>query len=206
MSTATARQPLVEARESASSRPIGDDGFEIEALQHREALKGFALRLVRGNVAAAEYLVQDSMIRAFRSWHRFKHGTNCRAWLMKIVRKTFIQEYRREVWRRTRLGAAALRLRANMTAAAACRDNPEVSFLSRLRQQEIVDAIDDLPLHHREVVAMSDLQGLSYSEIAEVVGVPPVTVKSRLLRGRQALQERLSGFAVERGQSRVAVA
>ncbi|MBI4420321.1 MAG: sigma-70 family RNA polymerase sigma factor [Gemmatimonadetes bacterium] len=170
--------------------------FEREALPHLDTVYRVALRLT-GDVARAEDLVQDTMLKAFRSWHQYQSGTNVRAWLLTILRNTFINDYRRERHRGQTV---------DLSEAEAFSLFPEVQeqdpagrFFDQILDDEVLRAMDELPEEFREAVVLSDLEGLPYQEIAEITGVPVGTVKSRLFRARRALQRRLYEYAVEMG-------
>lgn len=170
--------------------------FEREALPHLDTLYRVGLRLA-GDPARAEDLVQDTMLKALRSWHQYREGTNARAWLLTILRHTFINQYRREKTRGPQVDVSEVE---SYTVFEDAQDvDPEGSFFSRIVDETVLAAIDALPDDFREAVVLSDLEQLSYAEIAEVTGVPVGTVKSRLYRGRQALQKALYDYAVEMG-------
>lgn len=169
------------------------------ALVHLEALYHTALRLTR-NRAEAEDVVQETYLRALRSFHRFNPGTNCRAWLFTILRNAFLNRVRRagrEVLdtEMTTLDTAP----ESATAPRPHRDNPEEEFLQTVVHGDVDRALRALPVPYREAVVLADLEGLSYKEIAEVVGCPIGTVMSRLSRGRGLLRQTLSRLAHEHG-------
>ncbi|MFQ5691220.1 MAG: sigma-70 family RNA polymerase sigma factor [Gemmatimonadota bacterium] len=171
--------------------------FEREALPHLDVLHGFALRLVSGDEARAEDLVQEAMLRAYRAWHTFEPGTNCKAWLMTIVHNTMVNYYRSWKRRPTEVDVNAV---AERTVFEDVRGvDPEGEFFDRIVDKEVLRAIDRLPLKHREAVVLRDVQGLTYAEMVQVLGVPEGTVKSRLFRARQTLQRELYDFAREMG-------
>jgi RNA polymerase sigma-70 factor (ECF subfamily) len=170
--------------------------FEAEALPHLDTVYRVALRLA-GNEAQAEDLVQETMLKAFRSWHQYKPGTNVRAWLLTILRHSFINEYRKARRRSTEVDVHRVE---GFTVFRDVQDSdPEGQFFDRLVDDEVMQAIDRLPDEFRETLVLSDVEGLSYVEIAEVTEVPVGTVKSRLFRARQALQRQLYDYAVEMG-------
>lgn len=171
--------------------------FETEALVHLDALYGLALRLTGGDAARSEDLVQDSLLKAYRSWSDFTLGTNCRAWLMTILRNTFINEFRSRQRRPTPVEFDEVADRSVFEAVEST--DPEGDFFERLIDAEVIAAVDALPDEFRVPVVLSDLEGLSYQEIAEVLDIPVGTVKSRLFRARRRLQGRLYEYAVEMG-------
>ncbi|MDH3496637.1 MAG: sigma-70 family RNA polymerase sigma factor [Gemmatimonadota bacterium] len=172
------------------------EGFEQEALAHLDTVYRVALRLA-GNESDAEDLVQETMLKAFRAWHQYQPGTNARAWLLTILRHTFINQYRS---RRRRPETVDVSDVERYTVFREVQDvDPEGTFFDRLVDDEVLHAIDALPEEFRDTLVLSDLEGLSYAQIAEVTGVPVGTVKSRLFRGRQLLQRQLYDYAVEMG-------
>jgi len=175
--------------------------FEGLALDHLDALYSAALRLTR-NERDAEDLVQDTFLRAFRFFEKFERGTNIKAWLFKILTNTFINLYRRKVKERTVVeGAANQGGNERMVAREAVEGapNPEDTLFDRLLSDDVLRAIDRLPIEFRLVVILADLQEFSYKEIAEVLDCPVGTVMSRLFRGRKQLKEMLLGYAIESG-------
>lgn len=173
--------------------------FEQEALPHLDAVYRVALRLA-GNETQAEDLTQETMLKAFRAWHQFRPGTNVRAWLLTILRNTFINEYRKA--RRTAPEVDVHAVEPFTVFEDVQETDPEGRFFDQIVDDEILKAIDKLPEEFREALVLSDLEGLSYAEIAEVAGVPVGTVKSRIFRARQALQRQLYAYAVEMGYIR----
>lgn len=188
--------------------PVGDEprlakeGFAEEALPWLDAVYRFSLRLTRGDRDEAEDLTQETFLRAHRSWHRYERGTNVRSWLFTICRNTHLHEINRARSRRER-PAADLDARVEALSAAAAFEraspSPERAFFDSLIADDVVAAIDELPDGFREVLVLSDLGDLEYSEISTVLDIPIGTVKSRLFRGRRILQERLREYAVRSG-------
>ena len=179
--------------------------FETEALPHLDAVYRFALRLA-GSPAEAEDLVQETFLRAWRAWEQYTPGTRAKSWLFTICRNAYLRERERDT-RRDELVAEAARSEAESEVAGSelpvfagrADYDPEGDYFRGLVDQRILEAIDGLPTDFREAVVLSDLQGLGYQEIADVLDVPLGTVKSRLFRGRKLLQERLYDVARESG-------
>ncbi len=169
--------------------------FEREALVHLDALYSFALKLARAR-DDAEDLVSDTMLRAIERWEQYHLGTNIRAWLFTILYHVFVSRKRRidarEVHQPEDTEGWAL-------FEAVAEADPEGRFYDSFLDDEITRAIRALPEEYRAAVVLSDLQGLRYAEIAEALGVPEGTVKSRLFRGRRILQKKLAGYAVDMG-------
>jgi RNA polymerase sigma-70 factor (ECF subfamily) len=171
--------------------------FEREALPHLDALFGLALRLTGGDEARSEDLVQDAILKAYRSWDRFETGTNCRAWLMTILRNTFINEFRRLKSRPTSVEFDEIAERP--PADTLFEADPEGRIFERIIDDEVISAIEELPDDFRIPIVLSDIEGLAYQEIADLLEIPVGTVKSRLFRARKRLQVRLYEYAVEMG-------
>lgn len=179
------------------------ESFREEALPHMDAVYRFALRLA-GGPSAAEDLVQETYYRAWRSWEQYTKGTNCKSWLFTICRNHFLRRRRRsrrhdEILAERAPDDPESLSRENPVFAASKDEDPEGDFFRGIVDDEILAAIDDLPEAYRSAVVLSDLEGLSYEEVAESMDVPLGTVKSRLYRGRRMLQERLRDYAVSTG-------
>jgi RNA polymerase sigma-70 factor (ECF subfamily) len=170
--------------------------FETEALPFLDAVYRVALRLA-GDEAQADDLVQETMLKAYRSWHQYKSGTNVRAWLLTILRHTFINEYRKT--KRAGPTVDISEIEGYHVFHEVQDVDPEGSFFKQIVDDEVLRAIDSLPDEFRETLVLSDVEQLTYAEIAEVTGVPVGTVKSRLFRARQALQQKLYDYALEMG-------
>ena len=171
--------------------------FEREALPHLDALYGLALRLTGGDEARSEDLVQDAVLKAWRSWDRFETGTNCRAWLMTILRNTFINEFRRDKSRPNPVEYEEVAERP--PGDSLFEADPEGQIFERIIDAEVINAIQALPDDFRVPVVLADIEGLAYQEIADLLEIPVGTVKSRLFRARKRLQEDLYAYAVEMG-------
>src|SRR5512132_1994868 len=175
--------------------------FEGLVLAHLDPLYSAALRLTK-NERDAEDLVQDTFLRAYRFFDKFERGTNIKAWLFKILTNTFINRYRRRVKERTVVEGSereTVHERFISREATEYAANPEQYFFDRLLSDDILGAIDALPLDFRLVVILADLQEFSYKEIAEILGCPVGTVMSRLYRGRKLLQKMLKRYASDSG-------
>lgn len=169
--------------------------FEREALVHLDAMYSFALKLARSR-DDAEDLVSDTILRAFDRWEQYQLGTNVRAWLFTILYHTFVSRKRRIEAREVQLPEEA----DGWSAFEAVGDaDPEGRFYDSFIDEEVMREIDKLPEDYRTAVVLSDIHGLRYAEIAEILGIPEGTVKSRLFRGRRILQKRLVDYAVEMG-------
>ena len=172
--------------------------FEEVALIHLDVLYRGALRLT-ANRAQAEDLVQDALVRAFRGFDRFRTGTNCRAWLFKIMRNVFLNRLRGE--RETPREDEFFEQRSldRLGDAHGMSATPEEEFLQTVVHGDVDRALRDLPRHFRDAVVLCDVEGFTYKEIAEILDCPMGTVMSRLSRGRRLLRAALAGCARERG-------
>jgi len=175
--------------------------FADLALPHLDALYGGALRFTK-SPAAAEDLVQETMLRAYSNWHQFDPTTNCRAWLFRILSNSFINGWRRKTKEREVLegehtGTHGDRFYCRESSGAWA--HPEHAYFDRNLSPTVVDALAELKPDFRRVVELSDLQGLSYREIADTLEIPIGTVMSRLFRARQTLKAKLEDHARQFG-------
>ena len=176
-------------------------GFEREVLRHMDALYNTALRLTRSEASAGD-LVQDTYVKALRFWDSYEQGTNAKAWIFKVMMNLFYTEYGRKVHERE-----VMELRPfepNETAAGIGVDIPELNdpegfLIDHIFDDVMKKAIEELPADFRTVLILSDLEDMTYREIADVLSIPPGTVMSRLSRARKIMKDRLLGLAIERG-------
>lgn len=172
--------------------------FDSEALAQLDALYSFALKLTRAR-EDAEDLVSDTMLRAFQRWEQYRLGTNIRAWLFTILYHAFVS-------RKRRIDAREVQPLEDEEGREVFEPvgeaDPEGAFYDSFLDEQIVAAIQRLPEEYRSAVVMNDLHGLKYAEIAQVLGVPEGTIKSRLFRGRRLLQAQLRDYAEEMGYIR----
>jgi len=167
---------------------------------HLDSLYATGLRMTR-DPRDAEDLVQDTMLTAFRFFHRFEPGTNCKAWLFKILTNTFINKYRK----RTREREVRDLVEKDETPSLMSEDvaeksrDPELAILSALVSDDVKRALDGVPYDYRLAVVLCDLEEFTYKEIADIMDCPVGTVMSRLHRGRRLLQKSLREYAIEQG-------
>ncbi len=165
------------------------------------SLYSTAVRLT-GNRTDAEDLVQETYLRAYRSYESFTTGTNLRAWLFRILTNTHINRYRARTRRpdETELDDIEdLYLYRRLHNSASYGQSAEDQLMELFSEGEVVDAVEGLPEAYRMAVLLADVEGFSYKEIAEILDIPVGTVMSRLHRGRKALQKELYEFAEARG-------
>jgi len=178
-------------------------GFQAQAMQYAPQLYSAALRMTR-NPADAEDLVQETFLKAYRSFGTFEEGSNLRAWLYRILTNTYINMYRARQRRPQETDLADLedlylyRRLGSIEAALASR-SAEDQLFDVFTDDEVKQALEDLPENFRLPVLLADVEDFSYKEIAEMLDIPIGTVMSRLHRGRKAMQRALVDFARERG-------
>ncbi|MFZ1491076.1 MAG: sigma-70 family RNA polymerase sigma factor [Ilumatobacteraceae bacterium] len=177
--------------------------FQAEAMQYAPQLYSAALRMTR-NSADAEDLVQETFLKAYRSFHTFAEGSNLRAWLYRILTNTFINTYRSKQRRPDESDIADIedlylyrRLPA-MESAIASR-SAEDQLFDLFTDGEVKGALEALPENFRLPVLLADVEGFSYKEIAEMLDIPIGTVMSRLHRGRKAMQKSLFDYGRAKG-------
>lgn len=186
---------------TASSARSETDPFMVEMLGHLDTLYGVAARMTKGG-AEAEDLVQDTVVKAMRARDQFQAGTNLKAWLLRILTNTFINKYRRGGLERDLFdGPDADPLADGWIGSSTMRGmrDPESAALTPLLEAEVTRALDALPPEFRLAVVLSDIEELSYKEIADAMGCPIGTVMSRLHRGRKLLQKSLHDQAAAMG-------
>jgi RNA polymerase sigma-70 factor (ECF subfamily) len=168
-----------------------------------DAVYRFALRLSQGRESDADDLVQETFYRAYRSWHTYERGTECRSWLFTICRNQFLKSQGRRSYQQevpaSQMDADVESLAATAVFSAVQNADPEKDFFDSFVDEDVMAAIDRLPDPFREAVVLSDLEGMAYPQVSEVLGVPIGTVKSRIFRGRRLLQEALYEYALEMG-------
>lgn len=162
-----------------------DSEFETAALPHMNDLYRTAVHLVRDRTAAQD-LVQEAYLQAWKAFHRFEAGTNCRAWMFKILINE-VRHHRRR-WFNTKTVAEG-----EQWFEETLRFEPPVP--QHIQDEDVLEALDSIAEDFREVVLLADVQEFSYKEIAEVTRVPLGTVMSRLSRGRKLLRQKLAGYA-----------
>lgn len=175
--------------------------FERLSQPHLQEIYSGALRLTQ-NPTDAEDLSQDVFLKAYSSFHQFRPGTNFRAWLFKILMNTYINQYRRRSRQPSTVSWEDLSRDAERQAvedAQQLLEDPEAIFFAKVADPEVTAALDELLPEFREVVLLYDVNGFSYREIGQMLGIPLGTVRSRLFRGRQLLMRSLRDYARSRG-------
>ena len=179
---------------------LDSEQFESECLIHTNSLYNMA-RYLTLDESEADDLLQDTLLRGFQFFHKFKAHTNCKAWLYKIMKNLFINHYRKKkrqlatVPYESDLDGNAESLSSNSQDF----NNPENFVMNEMLSSEVVCALNLLPEDYKSAVILADLEYLSYNEMAEILGCPIGTVRSRLFRGRKLLKQMLEDFAVNEG-------
>jgi RNA polymerase sigma-70 factor (ECF subfamily) len=169
--------------------------FEVEFMPQIDALFTFAFHLTL-NEEDANDLVQETYLKAFRFIEKYHEGTNAKAWLFKILKNAFINQYRRKSKRPTRVDYEEI---VNYHDE---EDSQYSSYLDlredmfqHMMGDEVTDAINSLPVDFRVVILLCDIEGFTYEEIAKIIDIPIGTVRSRLHRARNMLKEKLKEYA-----------
>ncbi|GFZ84133.1 ECF RNA polymerase sigma factor SigR [Nesterenkonia alkaliphila] len=200
-SASTLSEETDVAQETEAARRIR---FERDALQYVDQLYSAAMRMTR-NPQDAEDLVQEAYTKAYSAFHQYKPGTNLKAWLYRILTNTYINIYRKkqrqpqqantdtvEDWQ---MAQAAEHTSTGLRSA-------EAEALDHLPDNDVKEALQQIPEGFRLAVYFSDVEGFAYKEIAEILNIPIGTVMSRLHRGRKLLRGLLADYARERGFNR----
>ena len=179
------------------------ENFTHDAMQHAPQLFSTAMRMTR-NRSDAEDLVQETFIKAWRSFATYQQGTNLRAWLFRIMTNTYINKYNAQQRKpaETELDDVEelfLYKRLGSVDQSQLSQSAEDQMLSLFTDDEVKKALEELPDQFRIPVLMSDVEGFSYKEIAEILEIPLGTVMSRLHRGRKSMQKMLYEYAKGRG-------
>ena len=199
-------EPIETATPSSTDSPVRQELtdeqrralFESEVLPQVDRLFSAALRYTRDR-SDAEDLVQESLVKAFRSLHQYRPGTNLKAWLYRILHTTYISMYRKAQRRPQESLQEEIDDFSFYDEVARSGASPEREVLAALTADEVKQALADLPETFRLAVYLADVEGFAYKEIAEIMDTPVGTVMSRLHRGRKALQKALATYARDRG-------
>jgi len=168
-----------------------NENFEKVVLPHLSYLYRVAFSLVRKNKEDSEDLVQETIIKAYKSFHQLSHNEKSRTWLSSILYNTFKNRYRKEKGNPVTLQS----IEGSIEEGIAFQDDPENKILQEGMYQGLLKALLELPEEYKTVVIFSDMQDLSYKQISDILGIPIGTVRSRLSRGRQLLRVKLYQYA-----------
>ncbi|MBN1918078.1 MAG: sigma-70 family RNA polymerase sigma factor [Verrucomicrobia bacterium] len=185
-----------------------DTGFNTEAVVHMDILRNAAVRLT-GNTADAEDLLQETLLKAYRAFDTYRPGTNCKAWLFRILRNNFYNAYRKRTRRPTHVSFE------QVEGIVPARQRPPIPFPSgvsaypaviEFMDDEIRDAINKVGHVFQTTLLLCDVHGLTYREAAEVMSCSIGTVRSRLSRARSAMRKHLENTDAAKRMERLASA
>ena len=182
---------------------MATEQFSREALPQLEALRNFAFKLCRDEHYTND-LVQETMLKACRSFHMYEEGTNCRAWLFQICKNSYINDYRRKQYETvpmdfTEDNSASGEDHVRRTRKISLGDNSVVEAQEAMVGDEVAIALEALPSDYQTALILSDIEGLTYEEIAEFSQTPIGTIRSRIHRGRKMLAAKLEEYARQQG-------
>jgi RNA polymerase sigma-70 factor (ECF subfamily) len=208
MKTATAPEQESDLVQDDRSSPPEESGeqrarvhaeFQREVVPHYAALVNFALRLT-SDPDDADDLVQETMLKAYRFFHTFERGTNSKAWLFRIMKNSFINNYRKASKEPDTVDYDDVEEFYHTIRAESTDSNDlEERLFNNVLDDDVTAALASLPEDFRTVVILCDIEGFTYDEIAKFVDTPVGTVRSRLHRGRSMLRKKLQSYARARG-------
>jgi RNA polymerase sigma factor (sigma-70 family) len=176
------------------------DIFNREFMPHINSMYNFAFRLTMDEDDAND-LVQDTYLKAFRFIASFERGTNAKAWLFRILKNSFINDYRKRSKEPSKVDYQEVETTYNSD------DGLETQVTSDLRTEsvqdligdEVANALNSLPIDFRTVIILCDIEGFTYEEMAKILDIPIGTVRSRLHRARNLLKDKLRNYAISMG-------
>jgi RNA polymerase sigma-70 factor, ECF subfamily len=175
------------------------EDFNEEIIPHLDALYNFGLRLT-SDPNDAEDLVQDTIVKAYRFFDSYEKGTNAKAWLFRILKNSYINNYRKKSKKPQEVDYDEVAsfyesIRAERTETSDMEDK----MFRELIDDDISNALDEIPEDFRTVVLLCDVEDFTYEEIANMLDVPIGTIRSRLHRGRNLLKAQLMDYASKKG-------
>lgn len=180
-------------------KPSKRDIFENEMVPHMAALYNFALRTTNHSDDAKD-LVQETYMRAYRYLDKFEPGTNAKAWLFRIMKNTYINQYRKESKEPAKIDYDDVKdIYVSIKDSVVDTNDLQARLFGNLFEDEVAEALRDLPEDLRTVVILCDIEGYTYEEIGDFIEIPVGTVRSRLHRGRKILRSILRSYAVAHG-------
>lgn len=173
--------------------------FQQEMVPHMDLLYHFALRTT-GSADDAKDLLQETYLKAYRFIDKYERGTNAKAWLFRIMKNSFINNYRKHSRAPEQVDYDAIEDYYELVRDQTMDGNDmRKQFYNDLLEDEVVKAMDSITEEFRTIIILSDLEGLTYEEISEMLDIPLGTVRSRLHRARKNLQGKLRKFALKKG-------
>ena len=175
-----------------------DQIFEKEFLPHIDSLYNFATFLEHDQEIAKD-LLQETYLRAYKFINYYETGTNAKAWLIRILKNTFINDYRKKSKAPTRVEFEETYQQVDDSEGESQNVDLREEVYNSLVGDEIMNAVNALPVDYRLIILLCDVEGFKYDEIAKIIDVPIGTVRSRLHRARNMLKDRLKEYAKKRG-------
>jgi RNA polymerase sigma factor (sigma-70 family) len=174
--------------------------FNGEFMPHIDAMYNFAYRLTNDEDDAND-LVQDTYLKAFRFINSFQEGTNAKAWLFRILKNSFINDYRKKSKEPTKVDYQEVETVYNSVEDAEYESTTDLRLeaVQDLIGDEVAMALNGLPVDFRTVIILCDIEGFTYEEMAKILDIPIGTVRSRLHRARNLLKEKLRSYAKSMG-------
>lgn len=175
------------------------EDFQEEIIPHLDAIYNFALRLTT-DPNDAEDLVQDTVVKAYRFFNSYEKGTNAKAWLFRILKNSYINNYRKQSKQPHKVDydEVATYYETIRSEQSDTTDLENIMF-REMMDDNVSKALEDLPEDFRTVVLLCDVEGFTYEEIANMLDVPIGTIRSRLHRGRNLLRSKLVEYAEKKG-------
>ena len=184
---------------TGTERQLNERLFEKEFMPHLDALYNFAYHLTL-NEEDANDLVQDTFLKAFRFINSYERGTNAKAWLFKILKNSFINEYRRKTRQPGEVDFEEYVAFQDAEEGAGVGDlDMRDEIFKGLIGDEVTQALNELPVDFRTILILCDIEGFSYEEMAKIIDIPIGTVRSRLHRARNLMKEKLRDYAKKMG-------
>ena len=178
-----------------------DKVFEEEFLPQIDALYNFAYHLTYSEEDAND-LVQEAYMKAYRFINNYEVGTNAKAWLFRILKNAFINDYRKKNKQPTKVDYEEIvNYHNEEDTNFSSYDDLRTEMFDKMMGDEVTTAINSLPVDFRTVILLCDIEGFTYEEISKIINVPIGTVRSRLHRSRNMLKEKLREYAAEYGYS-----
>ncbi|HLP17810.1 MAG TPA: sigma-70 family RNA polymerase sigma factor [Bacteroidota bacterium] len=184
---------------TSNERKTYDRLFQQEMVPHMDLLYHFALRTT-GSADDAKDLLQETYLKAYRFIDKYEQGTNAKAWLFRIMKNSFINNYRKNSRTPEQVDYDTIEDYYDLVRDQTADGNDmRKQFYNDLLEDEVVQAMDSITEEFRTIIILSDLEGLTYEEISEMLDIPLGTVRSRLHRARKNLQGKLKKFALAKG-------
>jgi len=176
--------------------------FDNEFMPHVDSMYNFGYRLTFDEDDAKD-LVQDTYLKAFRFINSFQRGTNAKAWLFRILKNSFINEFRKKSKQPSKVDYSEVEQYYNSDDAGEnITTDLRIETVQHMIGDEISGALNAIPVDFRTVIILSDLEGFTYEEMSKILDIPIGTVRSRLHRARNMLKEKLAVYAKEMGYNK----